>query len=119
MIFISCRIPTAIELNQPGEKDGDTIIIREDGGVKAYRWSERQYQWKLTGDIVETVEETSGKQVYNGVEYDYVFSVDIKENAPLLKLPYNKNQDPYIAAMQFIEDNNLDPKYLDRVIFII
>jgi phospholipase A-2-activating protein len=29
------------------------------------------------------------RQVYNGVEYDYVFDVDIRDGAPPLKLPYN------------------------------
>lgn len=29
------------------------------------------------------------KQVYNGIEYDYVFDVDIAEGQPPLKLPYN------------------------------
>ena len=113
-IIINYRIPRSQELNQPGENDGDTVIVKINGKVKAYRWSQRQYQWKLIGDIVEEAT-TSGKPKYNGVEYDFVFSVDLEDGAPLLKLPYNRGQNPDVVAQNFIIDNDLNPRYLKRV----
>ncbi|XP_001606091.3 phospholipase A-2-activating protein isoform X3 [Nasonia vitripennis] len=108
-------IPLTSELHQPGEKDGDTIIVRNGDKVKAYRWHQEQFEWKLIGDVVENETRTKGKPTLNGVQYDYVFSVDIEEGKPFLKLPYNKGQDPYLAAQKFLEDNDLDQTYLDRI----
>src|ERR1700677_4456059 len=50
-----------------------------------------------------------------GVEYDYVFDVDIEDGKPPLKLPYNLSQNPYEAATKFIENNKLPISYLDQV----
>ncbi|WAR24642.1 PLAP-like protein [Mya arenaria] len=49
------------------------------------------------------------------IEYDYVFSVDIEEGKPPLKLPYNLTEDPWFAAQMFIEKNNLSQAFLDQV----
>jgi phospholipase A-2-activating protein len=50
-----------------------------------------------------------------GLEYDYVFDVDIEDGKPPLKLPYNLSQNPYEAATKFIENNKLPISYLDQV----
>lgn len=118
IFFVLNSVPHTSELNQPGEKDGDTVIVKNGDKVKAYKWHQGQFQWKLIGDIVENETRTNGKPMLNGVQYDYVFSVDIEEGAPLLKLPYNKGQDPYLAAQKFLEDNDLDQRFLDRVLSI-
>jgi hypothetical protein len=34
------------------------------------------------------------KQLYEGMEYDYVFDVDVSEGRPPLKLPYNVTGEP-------------------------
>lgn len=91
------------------------MIVKERDGVKAYRWSQRAFQWKFVGDVVQKEEKSVGRPTHNGVQYDYVFSVDIEDGVPLLKLPYNRGQDPYAAAQKFIEDNNVDPRHLNRV----
>lgn len=117
IVFYS--VPNERQLNEPGRKDGDTVIVKENNRVKAYRWSARDFQWKLVGDVVESkAENPSDKTTLNGVKYDYVFSVDVEQGAPLLKLPYNKGQDPYVAAMQFLIDNNLEAFHLDRVFML-
>ena len=108
---------TSSELQQPGENDGDTVIIKDAKGHTAgrmYKWSQRHYQWFLMADVIEG-KRTSGKPIYNGVEYDYVFSVDIDKEKPHLKLPYNKGENPYIVANKFLKDNNLHQDYLCRV----
>jgi phospholipase A-2-activating protein len=48
-------------------------------------------------------------------EYDYVFSVDIEEGKPPLKLPYNIAEDPWFAAQNFLSKNNLSQLFLDQV----
>lgn len=50
-----------------------------------------------------------------GKEYDYVFSVDISDTAPPLKLPYNSGEDPWTAAQTFIHKHELPQVYLDQV----
>lgn len=44
-----------------------------------------------------------------------MFSVDIEDGKPPLKLPYNKDQDPWFAAQEFLQKNNLPQGYLDQV----
>lgn len=48
-------------------------------------------------------------------EYDFVLSVDVAENQPQLKLPYNKGEDPWHAAQRFIDENNLSQQFLEEV----
>ncbi|XP_053395858.1 phospholipase A-2-activating protein-like [Mercenaria mercenaria] len=63
--------------------------------VELYSWDRTVQQWKK--------------------EYDYVFSVDIEEGKPPLKLPYNISEDPWFAAQNFISNNNLSQLFLDQV----
>ena len=48
-------------------------------------------------------------------EYDYVFSIDIKDGVPPLKLPYNVSEDPWFAAQKFIHNNDLPQAYLEQI----
>lgn len=47
--------------------------------------------------------------------YDFVFSVDVEDGKPPLKLPYNRGEDPYVAATRFLAKNNLPSDYLEQV----
>lgn len=112
------ELPDSTALFTPGVKDGQTKMVREGGNVVVYSWSASQQQWKKIGDVMGATggsNATSGKQLYNGIEYDYVFSVDIEEGAPPLKLPYNIGQDPWHVAQKFIHDNELSQLFLDQV----
>jgi phospholipase A-2-activating protein len=51
----------------------------------------------------------------NGKEFDYVFSIDIQENAPPLKLGYNSSQNPYDCAQEFVELHELPQSYLEQI----
>lgn len=51
--------------------------------------------------------------------YDFVFSVDVEDGKPPLKLPYNKGQDPYQAANEFLTRNILPSTYLEQVVDFI
>jgi phospholipase A-2-activating protein len=44
--------------------------------------------WQKIGEVVDAVG-SGRKKMHNGIEYDYVFDVDMEDGAPHLKLPYN------------------------------
>lgn len=112
---IFLRLPTIIELNQPGIRDGQNKMINEDGKAVAYSWSQSEMQWIRIGDVVGADTQNSSKKLYMGKEYDFVFSVDVQDGVPALKLPYNKSDDPWVAAQKFIHDNELSQMFLDQV----
>ncbi|XP_067623064.1 phospholipase A-2-activating protein [Eurosta solidaginis] len=107
--------PEALLTN--GTREGQTKMVRhQDGSVKCYAW--QSGQWNLVGDVTGASggsQKTSGKTLYEGKEYDYVFSVDISDTEPPIKLPYNRGEDPWQAAQLFIHRNNLPQAYLDQV----
>lgn len=91
-------------------------MIREGDKAIAYSWSAAKQEWEKIGDILgQSKENKPGKQMHNGVEYDFVFSVDIEDGKPPLKLPYNLGQDPWVVAQKFIHDNNLSQQFLEQV----
>ena len=49
--------------------------------------------------------------MYEGVEYDYVFTVEL-DGQPSLKLPYNVSDDPWMAAHNWLEKHELGPLFL-------
>ncbi|KAJ9583075.1 hypothetical protein L9F63_022581 [Diploptera punctata] len=111
-------LPGKEALYEPGRKDGQTKIIKDGTKVFCYSWSSAGNEWVKVGDVLGAsggTQGTSGKQLYNGKEYDYVFSVDIEDGKPSLKLPYNSDEDPWFAAQKFIHDNNLSQMFLDEV----
>ncbi|KAL6437279.1 hypothetical protein ACFW04_005056 [Cataglyphis niger] len=111
-------LPDSKVLLQPGQRDGQTKIVNEGDAVRAYNWSQSEQRWIKIGDVMGasgSTAATSGKQLYNGIEYDYVFSVDIQDGVPPLKLPYNKGEDPWHVAQKFLHDNNLSQLFLDQV----
>ena len=44
-----------------------------------------------------------------------MFSVDIEEGKPPLKLPYNLSEDPWFAAQNFLGKNDISQLFLDQV----
>ena len=99
-----------------GTKEGQVVMIRDsDGSVSAHQWSQGSRSWMNVGTVVDAVGSSGKKTSYAGVEYDYVFDVDIEDGKPPLKLPYNLSQNPYESATKFIQDNELPMTYLDQV----
>lgn len=109
-------LPGPESLIQPG-KDGQTKMVRQpDGKVFCYQWENNK--WNAIGEVTGAsggTQSTSGKTLYEGKEYDYVFSVDISDTDPPIKLPYNRGEDPWHTAQKFIHKNNLPQAYLDQV----
>lgn len=109
-------LPGPEALLQRGKEDQTKMIRYPDGKIICYQWSGGK--WNPLGDVVGAADETqgsSGKKLYDGKEYDYVFSVDISDTLPALKLPYNSGEDPWVAAQKFIHKNDLPQTYLDQV----
>ncbi|KAI0782211.1 phospholipase A-2-activating protein [Abortiporus biennis] len=111
-------LPGPEALSQPGKKPGDVKMIRNGDSVEAHQWDSASGSWQKIGDVVDAVG-SGRKQLYEGREYDYVFDVDVQEGAPPLKLPFNANENPYVAAQKFLEKHDLPLSYLDEVVKFI
>lgn len=110
------ELPGPEALLQKGKEDQTKMIRQPDGKIICYQWSDGK--WNELGDVVGAAggtQESSGKTLYEGKEYDYVFSVDISDTAAPIKLPYNRDEDPWMAAQKFIHKNELPQVYLEQV----
>ncbi|XP_058062280.1 phospholipase A-2-activating protein [Anopheles bellator] len=97
-------------------REGQTRIVRHaDGKILCYQWDAKANKWECVGDVMGASDGDTGKQLYEGREYDYVFSVNLTDDAPNLKLPYNRGEDPWFVAQRFIHKHNLPQVYLDQV----
>ncbi|KAJ7399292.1 Phospholipase A-2-activating protein [Pitangus sulphuratus] len=111
-------LPGREHLKDPGTRDGQTRLIKDNGKVEAYQWSVSEGRWIKIGDVVGSsgaTQQTSGKVLFEGKEYDYVFTIDVNENGPSYKLPYNITDDPWLSAYNFLQKNDLNPMFLDQV----
>uniref|UniRef100_A0AAY5ERZ7 Phospholipase A-2-activating protein n=1 Tax=Electrophorus electricus TaxID=8005 RepID=A0AAY5ERZ7_ELEEL len=109
-------LPGREHLNEPGNRDGQTRLIKENTNVEAYQWSMSESRWMKIGDVVGGSSQQNSKRVmFEGKEYDFVFTIDVNEGGPSLKLPYNLNDDPWLAAHNFLQRNDLNPMFLDQV----
>ncbi|XP_062925067.1 phospholipase A-2-activating protein isoform X1 [Mobula hypostoma] len=111
-------LPGKEHLNEPGTKEGQTRLIRVGDAVQAYQWSVVDGRWIKIGDVVGSsggTQKSSGKVLYEGKEFDYVFTIDINEGGPSMKLPYNVTEDPWLVAHNFLQKNDLNPMFLDQV----
>merc|ERR1719376_2012055 len=52
--------------------------------------------------------------MYEGREYDFVFSVEIDDEGRSLKLPYNRSEDPWQAAQNFVTKHALPQSQLEE-----
>lgn len=111
-------IPGYDRLQKPGKEEGSTIMVKSPAGViEAHQWTGGE--WVKIGDVVNSAGGSSGKKDYNGVEYDYVFDVDVEDGKPPLKLPYNAGENAYVAAERFLANNDLPSSYTEEVVKFI
>ncbi|KXJ80368.1 hypothetical protein RP20_CCG025308 [Aedes albopictus] len=95
-------------------REGQTRIVRHaDGKILCYQWGNNK--WECVGDVMGATGGDTGKRLYEGREYDYVFSVNLSDDDPNLKLPYNRGEDPWFVAQRFIHKHSLPQAYLDQV----
>ncbi|KAF8569180.1 hypothetical protein P879_00711 [Paragonimus westermani] len=107
------KLPGVEALLQPGNKEGQILIVNQDGRPVCFQWSSSDTRWLEIGDVVGTGQ--SKLAVYDGKEYDFVFSVDISDDLTALKLPYNRTEDPWFVAQRFLHEHDLPQDYLDTV----
>uniref|UniRef100_A0A3Q2PZN1 Phospholipase A2-activating protein n=1 Tax=Fundulus heteroclitus TaxID=8078 RepID=A0A3Q2PZN1_FUNHE len=109
-------LPGREHLDEPGNRDGQTRLIKDGQKVEAYQWSVSDGRWVKIGDVVGgSNQQTSKSVVYEGKEYDYVFTIDVNEGGPSMKLPYNVSDDPWLVAHNFLQKNDISPMFLDQV----
>ncbi|XP_053693929.1 phospholipase A-2-activating protein [Sabethes cyaneus] len=95
-------------------REGQTRLVRHaNGKIMCYQWTNNK--WECVGDVMGANGGDSDKQLYEGREYDYVFSVNLSDDAPNLKLPFNRGEDPWFVAQRFIHKHNLPQAYLEQV----
>ena len=61
--------------------------------------------WEKIGEITGTDNSGTelGKKIFEGKEWDYVFDIDLYgPNAPPVRLPFNRGDDPWMAAQQWL-----------------
>ncbi|MCO5582716.1 hypothetical protein L7F22_036615 [Adiantum nelumboides] len=112
-------LPGREALLQPGTKNGQTKVIREGDNGVAYTWNAKEYNWDKIGEVVDGPGNFEGKPSLNGQQYDYVFDVNIEDGEPVRKLPYNRGDNPYMVADQWLLSENLPLTYRQQVVEFI
>lgn len=82
------KLKTSEALKEPGTKEGEVKMIRNEDQVEVYQWSASESRWQKIGEVVDAIGHDR-KQIYEGREYDYVFDIQLSETGPGLKLPFN------------------------------
>ncbi|KAI0238122.1 WD repeat protein Lub1 [Massospora cicadina] len=118
------QLPDASALLRPGTREGEVRMVRVGAAVEAHQWDSGAQRWQKVGEVVDAVGQ-GRKQLHEGKEYDYVFDINFTDDAPNLKLPYNVTgkpspnglilENPYAAAMSFLQRHELPVSYLDQV----
>eukprot|EP00117_Sycon_ciliatum_P022880 scpid38219/ scgid19605/ Phospholipase A-2-activating protein len=102
-------------LGIPGRTPGESRLVREPDGVYAYQWDAAKHEWMKVGSVENAVDTKTRGQSLDGKEYDYVFSIDVEDGKPALKLGYNRGEDPWLVAQKFLDSNFLPAAYLEQV----
>merc|ERR1712137_166147 len=102
-----------------GCSDGMVRIWTKDPALAVSEAEMAQYEAQIEQMAMEQASSTSQKQNLNGVEYDYVWSVDVGEGEPMLYIGYNRGDDPVDAARQFLFQNRLAEEHLPTIVEFI
>ncbi|KAJ7001199.1 phospholipase A-2-activating protein-like [Populus alba x Populus x berolinensis] len=112
-------LPGLEALQIPGTSDGQTKIVREGDNGVAYAWNLREQKWDKIGEVVDGPDDGMKRPVLDGIEYDYVFDVDIGDGEPIRKLPYNLSDNPYPTADKWLLKENLPLAYRQQIVEFI
>ncbi|KAB2087964.1 hypothetical protein ES319_A04G141700v1 [Gossypium barbadense] len=112
-------LPGLEALQIPGTSDGQTKIVREGDNGVAYSWNMREQKWDKIGEVVDGPDDSMKRSVHDGVQYDYVFDVDIGDGEPIRKLPYNRSDNPYDTADKWLLKENLPLSYRQQIVEFI
>jgi phospholipase A-2-activating protein len=107
-------------LQAPGSKDGQTLIVAENGGAVAYSWDGAAVKWERVGEVVAPPGGGGdGRKEHAGRSWDYVFDVDVADGAPPLKLAMDADENPYAVADRFIEQEGLPEAYKEQIVVFV
>ncbi|XP_062176916.1 uncharacterized protein LOC133881875 isoform X1 [Alnus glutinosa] len=112
-------LPGLEALQVPGTSDGQTKVVREGDNGVAYAWNLREQKWDKIGEVVDGPDDNMKRPVLDGIEYDYVFDVDIGDGEPIRKLPYNRSDNPYATADNWLLKENLPLSYRQQIVEFI
>ncbi|KAG6711561.1 hypothetical protein I3843_05G053600 [Carya illinoinensis] len=112
-------LPGLEALQVPGTSDGQTKVIREGDNGVAYAWNLREQKWDKIGEVVDGPDDNMKRPLLDGIEYDYVFDVDIGDGEPIRKLPYNRSENPYATADKWLLKENLPIAYRQQIVEFI
>ncbi|PIA55620.1 hypothetical protein AQUCO_00700139v1 [Aquilegia coerulea] len=113
------ELPGMESLQTPGTKDGQTKIVREGDNGVAYAWNSSDQKWDKIGEVVDGPEDNLKSPTLDGIQYDYVFDVDIGDGEPTRKLPYNRSDNPYTVAEKWLLKEDLPLSYREQVVEFI
>ncbi|KAI8028323.1 Phospholipase A-2-activating protein [Camellia lanceoleosa] len=113
------ELPGLEALQVPGTRDGQTKVVREGDNGVAYSWNMKEQQWDKIGEVVDGPDDSMKRPVLDGIEYDYVFDVDIGDGEPTRKLPYNRSDNPYDTADKWLLKENLPLSYRQQIVELI
>ncbi|XP_057494690.1 uncharacterized protein LOC130779855 [Actinidia eriantha] len=113
------ELPGLEALQLPGTSDGQTKVVREGDNGVAYAWNLREQKWDKIGEVVDGPDDSNKNPVLNGIQYDYVFDVDIGDGEPIRKLPYNRSENPYDTADKWLIKENLPLSYRQQIVEFI
>ncbi|KAK4258688.1 hypothetical protein QN277_005111 [Acacia crassicarpa] len=112
------ELPGLEALKIPGTSDGQTKVVREGDNGVAYAWNMRERKWDKIGEVVDGPD-NADRPILDGVQYDYVFDVDIGDGLPIRKLPYNRSDNPYDAADKWLLKENLPLSFREQIVQFI
>ncbi|CAI9104464.1 OLC1v1003135C2 [Oldenlandia corymbosa var. corymbosa] len=113
------ELPGLEALQTPGTSDGQTKVVREGDNGVAYAWNAKEYKWDKIGEVVDGPDDSLARPILEGIQYDYVFDVDIGDGEPIRKLPYNRSDNPYDAADRWLLKENLPLSYRQQIVEFI
>lgn len=70
-------LPGKEALNEPGQKDGQTKMVRTGKNVELFKWTAETQQWEKVGDVVGAAKPTAGKTMYQGKVRIYGFGSSV------------------------------------------
>jgi phospholipase A-2-activating protein len=100
--------------NRAGTSEGQVCVFRKETKAIAAQWSAASQAWVEIGDVVGGA---GSKETLDGVEYDYVLSVEMETPNGIadLKLGCNSGENPFTAAQRFIDANSLGNQHLNQI----
>ncbi|KAG9130365.1 hypothetical protein Leryth_004346 [Lithospermum erythrorhizon] len=113
------ELPGLEALQSPGTQDGQTKVVRVGENGVAYSWNLKDFKWDKIGEVVDGPVDSMKRSIHDGIQYDYVFDVDIGDGEPVRKLPYNRSDNPYDTAEKWLMKENLPLSYREQVVAFI